>query len=108
MQVNLEERVRTDTRNGPCDAVSLDPRERNLDASLLRDLRDIGCALVDFNDDGWICRGTNLPGRCLADKFRKELMDESFVGRLRQAASFCVVCSVGILSGVLVNRLSPH
>lgn len=94
--------------NSPREAGGLNPRERELEASLLRDLKDIGCAIVDFNDEGWIWRVANLPGRCLADKFRKELMEESFAGKLRQVASFCVVWLVGILSGVLVNRLSPH
>ena len=45
--------------DGPRDGAWLNPRERELEASLFYDLKDVGCALVDFHDEGWIWRGTN-------------------------------------------------
>ncbi|MBM5784708.1 MAG: hypothetical protein FJ076_07705 [Cyanobacteria bacterium K_DeepCast_35m_m1_288] len=92
--------------NGPRNDTDLNPYEHELEAALLRDLKDVGCALVDFTYDGWLWRGTNLPGRCLADKFRQELWEDSVSGKLLEVSGLAVSWLFGILSGVLVISLS--
>ena len=92
--------------NGPQTDLKIKTPEYDLERSLLRDLNDIGCIRIDFTLDSWSWDGTNLAGRVLSDKFKKELNEESLWGKFKKFLIFLSVWFSGIISAFIIYKLT--
>ena len=94
--------------NGPDHDIPLDTEEHRLEANLFGELIEAQYVKGTVTYDIFVWEGPTLQGRVVADQFRHDLFEESFLGQARKAALSIGAYALGIASAVAVPIAADH